>query len=298
MPGMGEVILGGEAVRAGVVTRHELARWYTPLYRGVFVRKGVEVSLRDRAVGAWLTTGRKGVIAGLAAAALHGAPWIDTDIPIEVAGVKSRPQPGLTTRADTLADDEIVRRAGLPVTSRIRTAFDLGRLLERWQALARLDALMWNQEFSRDAVAELADRRPRARGVAQLRDLLPLVDGGAASPQESMLRLWLLDCGFPRPETQIPVLDGSRPVAFLDMGWREYGVAVEYDGDHHRTKRAQYVKDIARLRMLEERDWIVIRVIAEERPSQWLARTEAALRSRGCELTTTGRQRLVRTLAA
>lgn len=298
MPGMGEVILGGEAVRAGVVTRHELARWYTPLYRGVFVRKGVEVSLRDRAVGAWLTTGRKGVIAGLAAAALHGAPWIDTDIPIEVAGVKSRPQPGLTTRADTLADDEIVRRAGLPVTSRIRTAFDLGRLLERRQALARLDALMWNQEFSRDAVAELADRRPRARGVAQLRDLLPLVDGGAASPQESMLRLWLLDCGFPRPETQIPVLDGSRPVAFLDMGWREYGVAVEYDGDHHRTKRAQYVKDIARLRMLEERDWIVIRVIAEERPSQWLARTEAALRSRGCELTTTGRQRLVRTLAA
>lgn len=298
MPGMGEVILGGEAVRAGVVTRHELARWYTPLYRGVFVRKGAEVSLRDRAVGAWLTTGRRGVIAGLAAAALHGAPWIDTDVPIEVAGVKSRPQPGLTTRTDAVADDEIVRRSGLPVTSRVRTAFDLGRLSARREALARLDALMWNQEFSLDAVTELADRRPRARGVAQLRDLLPLVDGGAASPQESMLRLWLLDCGFPRPETQIPVLDGSRPVAFLDMGWQEYGVAVEYDGDHHRTKRAQYAKDIARLRMLEELDWIVIRVIAEDRPSQWLARTEAALRSRGCQLDATDMQRFVRRLAA
>ena len=71
---MAEVILGGEAVRAGVVTRHELARWYAPLYRGVYARKDQQLSLRDRAVGAWLATGRKGVIAGVAAAALHGAP--------------------------------------------------------------------------------------------------------------------------------------------------------------------------------------------------------------------------------
>ena len=57
---MNRVILGGEAVRAGVATRHELRRDYTTLYRGVFVRNGVEVTLRDRAVGAWLATGRQG----------------------------------------------------------------------------------------------------------------------------------------------------------------------------------------------------------------------------------------------
>ena len=51
---MSEVILGGEAVAAGRVTRHELRRWYTTLYRGVYVRKDCEVSLRDRAIGAWL----------------------------------------------------------------------------------------------------------------------------------------------------------------------------------------------------------------------------------------------------
>ncbi|KWX68322.1 endonuclease domain-containing protein, partial [Mycobacterium sp. NAZ190054] len=237
-------------------------------------------------------------IAGLAAAALHGAPWVDADIPIEVTGVKSRPQRGLIIRADAVDDDEIVRRAGLPVTSRIRTAFDLGRLLLRGEALARLDALMWNQRFSIDEVAELADRRPRAHGVGQLRDLLPLVDGGAASLQESRIRLWLLDCGFPRPQTQIPILEGTRPVAFLDMGWPDYKVAVEYDGDHHRKNREQYVKDIARARMLEERGWIVIRVIAEDRPAQWLARTESALASRGCRVTATEMQRFVRTLAA
>lgn len=268
---MGEVILGGEAVRAGVVTRHELARGYTHLYRGVFVRKGVEVSLRDRAVGAWLATGRKGVIAGVAASALHGAPWVDPDVEIEVAGVKCLPQNGLITRIEHVASDEITRRMGLPVTSRVRTAFDLGRHVERPEALARLDALMWNQRFSIEEVVLLADRHPRARGVRQLRELLPLVDGGAASPRESEVRLWLHDSGFPRPQTQIPVVQGSRPVAFLDMGWPEYHVAVECDGDHHRKER-----------MLEQMGWIVIRVIAEDNPEKWLARTASALRSRGC----------------
>ncbi len=281
---MNRVVLGGEAVRAGAATRHELARDYTKLYRGVFVRKGGEITLRDRAIGGWLATGRRGVIAGLTAAALHGAPWVDSTLPVEVTGVKGRPQDGLLLRTERLAPDEVTRVGGLPVTTRVRTAFDLGRHLDRADALSRLDALMWNQRFEIAEVAALAERRPRARGVIQLRELLPLIDGGAASPRASALRLHLHDNGFPRPETQIPVLEGSRPVAFLDMGWPEYGVAVEYDGDHHRKDRTQYVKDIARMRMLEARRWIVIRVIAEGTPDAWLARVERVLRSRGCRL--------------
>lgn len=281
---MNRVILGGEAVRAGVATRHELRRDYTTLYRGVFVRNGVEVTLRDRAVGAWLATGRQGTIAGVAAAALHGAPWVDVDAPIDVIGVRRRMREGVVVHTEVLAADQITSLGGLPVTTRVRTAFDLGRHLGRTEALARLDALMWNQRFDIAEVTELADLSPRLRGIAQLRELLPLVDGGAASPRESAIRLTLHDNGFPRPETQFPVLDGSRPVAFLDLAYPEYGVAVEYDGDHHRTNRWTYVKDIARLRMLEQRDWIVIRVIAEDRPDAWLSRVATALRKRGCPI--------------
>lgn len=281
---MNRVILGGEAVRAGVATRHELRRDYTTLYRGVFVRNGVEVTLRDRAVGAWLATGRQGTIAGVAAAALHGAPWVDVDAPIDVIGVRRRMREGVVVHTEVLAADQITSLGGLPVTTRVRTAFDLGRHLGRTEALARLDALMWNQRFDIAEVTELADLSPRLRGIAQLRELLPLVDGGAASPRESAIRLTLHDNGFPRPETQFPVLDGSRPVAFLDLAYPEYGVAVEYDGDHHRTNRRTYVKDIARLRMLEQRDWIVIRVIAEDRPDAWLSRVATALRKRGCPI--------------
>ena len=71
-------------------------------------------------------------------------------------------------------------------------------------------------------------------------------------------------------------------MALLDMGWRDFKVAVEYDGDHHRKDRRQYVKDIARLRMLEALGWIVIRVIAEDKPRDVIARVEAALIRRGC----------------
>jgi hypothetical protein len=280
---MAQVILGGEAVAAGVVTRHELGRWYAPVFRGVYAPKDTDLSLRDRAIAAWLASKRNGVVAGVAASALHGAPWVDPDVPIELVGVKIRPQAGLIPRTERVADDEITRVGGLPLTTRVRTAFDVGRHLDRPEALARLDALMWNQKFSTDAVLALAGRYPRARGLRQLRELLPLVDGGAESPRESRIRLSLHDAGFPRPETQIPVLAGStQPMAFLDMGWRDFKVAVEYDGDHHRKDRRQYVKDLARLRMLEALGWTVIRVIAEDRPQQWLARVEDALHAAGC----------------
>ena len=57
---------------------------------------------------------------------------------------------------------------------------------------------------------------------------LELVDAGAESPQETKVRLVLVRGGFPPLQTQLPDL-GYR----LDMGWRKWKVAVEYDGRHH-----------------------------------------------------------------
>jgi len=296
---MSNVFIGSEEVAAGRVTRHELRRWYTAVYRGVYAPNDADLSLRDRAIAAWLASGRKGVVAGVAAAALHGASWIDPAKPVELVGVRCRPQTGLVPRADRIAGDEITRVSGLPVTSRVRTAFDLGRHLDRTEALASLDALMWNQHFSVADVRALGDRYPRAWGLRRLLELLPLIDGGAESPPESRIRLWLHDSGFPRPETQIPVMEGGAyPAAFLDIGWPEFKVAVEYDGDHHRKDRRQYVKDIARLRMLDALGWIVIRLVAEDEPKDVIARVEAALVRRGCHIEIDELQRFTRTFAA
>ena len=100
--------------------------------------------------------------------------------------------------------------------------------------------------------------------------MLTLVDGGAESPKETWLRLLFVSDGLPVPRTQIEVFDGDYLVARLDMGWPEFMVAVEDGGD------------VARLRMLEAMGWIVIQVLADDCPVEWLARVEAALVARGC----------------
>ena len=135
--------------------------------------------------------------------------------------------------------------------------------------------------FSAEAVARLAEDHPGARGIRRLRRVLPLVDGGAASPRETWLRLLLVDAGFPRPSTQIPLMDHTGNLAVLDMGWEEFKVAAEYDGDQHRTDRRRYVWDQRRSRMVARLGWDAVRVIKEDRPREVIARVEQALRDRG-----------------
>jgi hypothetical protein len=144
-----------------------------------------------------------------------------------------------------------------------------------------LDALAWATSVSIDDVLVLAEKYRGARGVRNLRAVLALVDGGAASPKESWLRLLLIDAGCPAPTTQIPIHHGRRLVAVLDMGWEEYKVAIEYDGDQHRSERRQYVKDLSRYETLEDLGWVIIRVVAEHRAADIIDRVDTALRRRG-----------------
>jgi hypothetical protein len=220
-------------------------------------------------------------LAGLAAAALHGSDWIDDDEPIELIWRNPHPPTGIITRNQRIAYDEITRVAGLPVTTPARTAYDLGRLLRYGGAVMRLDALMRATPFSVEDVRRLIKRYPGTRGLRRLRSALPLVDGGAASPKETWLRLLLVNAGLPAPTTQIPIHENWRLVGVLDMGWDRYKVAVEYDGDHHRTNRQQYARDQWRLRKFDAMGWIVIRVIAEDSPEDVIRRVRGALAARG-----------------
>jgi hypothetical protein len=278
---MAEVIIGSQAVADGVLTEHQLRRWYQAIFRDVYVPRRSEPSLDDRIRGAWLWSRRRAVIAGVAASALHGARWVDPHTTIELIGKSARPHPGLTVRNETIALDEIAELNGLPVTSVSRTAFDLGRHLPRRHALIRLDALMHSSPFSCEDVQVLAKRYRGARGLRRLATILPLVDGGAASPRETRLRLLLQDAGFPALSTQIRVYDDWQLLAMLDMGWEEYLVAVECDGDQHRTDRRQFVKDIDRLARLQDLGWVTIRVVREHRPEDVVHRVRQALIRRG-----------------
>ncbi len=278
---MGEVFKGSEAITQGELTGWALRRWYRPIFRDVYVPKQHVLTVQDRTVGAWLWSKRNAVITGVAASALHGAEWVQADIPIELRMDCSRPPRGIIARDNNLLSDEVMYVSELRVTTPARTAFDLGRYLRRGQALARLDALMRATPFSVEDVQLLIKRYKGARGIRQLRELLPLVDGGAASPRETWLRLLYIDAGLPKPTTQIPVVENGRLVRMLDMGWEDFMVAAEYDGEQHQTSRLQYLKDMDVLPRLARLGWIVDRVVKEHREADIIRRAYNAMTSRG-----------------
>ncbi|KLO31484.1 hypothetical protein ABW16_01120 [Mycolicibacter heraklionensis] len=262
----GEPFLGSEALAAGAVTWHELDKYHTAIMPNVYLDRRVKPTLRHRTEGAWLWAHRQAVVSGLAASALHGANWVDDDVIVELIWRNARAPHGVKTRADLILDGESQRLGGVVATTPERTAFDLGRRGPLRQAVARLDALANATHFKIDDVAQLAARHRHTRGLRQLEAALYLVDAGAQSPKETWLRLLLGDAGFPRPQTQIPVLgEDGYPKYFLDMGWEDIMLTVEYDGDQHRTDRLQYVKDVERLEYIQSVGWTHIKVLAEHR---------------------------------
>jgi hypothetical protein len=278
---MRTVFIGSEAIAAGRLTAGQLRYGFSRLYPNVYVTRDAEVSLADRTVGAWLWSQRRGVITGRAAAALHGARWVDDRAPIEMISDCTRSPACIITRNERIADDEVCRIGGMSVSSRARTAFDLGRHLPLARAVEHLDALANATGVTSAQILSLADEYRGARGVKKLRSAVAAMDGGAQSPRETWLRMLLVRNGFPRPSTQIPVLNSrGKPFAYLDMGWKDVKIAVEYDGDQHRKDRNQYVWDEQRLRLIRARDWLHVKVINEDTERDVVERVAAAWRFR------------------
>lgn len=87
--------------------------------------------------------------------------------------------------------------------------------------------------------------------------VMPNVD----SPKETEGRLSLLSYGIPTPVTNHVVPNAtfaSGAVMTLDMAWPEYRVAVEYDGDQHRTDKAQWRTDQEKRERLRGLDWLIV----------------------------------------
>lgn len=274
---VGDILIGSEAVAAGVISRARL-RWnYRAVFPDVYVPKDIEPTMPRKAEAAYLWSKRRAVITGRAAAALHGAEWVDARDPVELLWANNHRPGGVITRRERISADEIVVAQDMAVASPARTALDLGRHLARDEAVTHLDALARATGLVVSDVTWLEERYPGARGIRRFREAIDLMDAGAQSPKETWLRLLLIDAGYPRPVTQIPVVDDAgHTFAYIDMGWPELKIAVEYDGDQHRKDRTRYVWDERRIRKLRKLGWIHIKVIAEDRPVDILARVAEA----------------------
>ncbi len=273
--------LGSAALKRGALTRNQLRTRYRRVFRDVYIDKEAEMTAAVKARAAGLSTGA--ILAGQSAAAVLGTKWLDAAAPAEILRADRHCQRGIIVRSYQLAANEVRTIRGLRVTTAARTAFDIGCGLPPVRAMPILDALLNATGMKPAEVVALADRHPGARGIRRLQAALELADGGAESPQETRVRLLLIAAGLPRPETQIEFRNLHSRRIRVDMGWREWKVAVEYDGIQHWEDPQQRAWDIERIALLEAAGWIVIRVSAAmlARPQVIVERVRTKLVERG-----------------
>lgn len=227
------------------------------------------------------------IVTGASAARLWGWP-----LPREVAG-----SPVLTvvrerTRRAIPVDDVVTRRVdldkvvvrrdrlhGLRIASHPDAWFHLSGTLGRDALVAVGDHLARSRP--RRGKAALAGRRllqtclERHHGDAgapEAREALSLVRDGADSPPETELRLALMDAGLPEPELQIELWDplySDRYPASADMGYRQWKIALQYEGRQH-DGGTQVSRDTRRDAVFQRAGWPRrIGSGASGRPSTW-----------------------------
>jgi hypothetical protein len=278
--------IGAEVLAARAIPERAMRTLYEQVYPGVYVPWGVAPSAVERARAAWLWSRRRGVVAGQSAAAMLGAKWVDGSAPAELIHDNRRTPSGLVVHADMLLPGEIRDVSGVAVTTAARTAFDVGRrAASRLAAVQRLDALVNATDVKPVEVESVIAAHPHTRGIGRLRAVLPLIDGGAESPQETRARLVLIDAGLPAPQTQVPVFGRyGEFIARLDMAYEEVKVGIEYDGPQHWTDPVVRQRDIDKGVEFEGLRWTVIRVsrdLLRHRQSTYVHRVSSALRARG-----------------
>lgn len=112
--------------------------------------------------------------------------------------------------------------------------------------------------------------RPKVRGIVQARAALEQLRVGVDSAKESNLRLRIVEAGFPEPSVNPTITLSSGPVSPPDLAWEELKICIQYEGDHHRTDKSQWRRDIARDRRYAQDGWIVLRVTGDVfTPSGW-----------------------------
>lgn len=151
---MGTIFLGSEALARGELTRGRLRSAYRPMFPDVYQSRLATPSLYGNTMGAWLWSKRRAVVTGRAAAALHGAKWVDENAPIELIWQNHRPPSGIIA---PLVDEF----RGAHGVRRCREALDLmdagGQSpKESWLRLLLIDA-----GFSPTRDADIGARRHR-----------------------------------------------------------------------------------------------------------------------------------------
>ncbi len=204
-------------VRAGQVTR---------VLHGVYAASSVRDGTTFRAQSLALAVGGEAVAVDRTAAWVHGIslPGSTSELPpLELARTRRRGRGVM--RALSARDIECLE--GARVTTPLRTALDLGRLLPPASALAAMDRLVARGSFSHTELLAELPRMAGLPGIGQLRQLAVQVDGRACCAAESVLRFHWNAARLPTAIPAMTVVAGGRVVRLaIGTEHRSFGAVL------------------------------------------------------------------------
>jgi very-short-patch-repair endonuclease len=278
------VFIGSHAIAEGVITRKQLrARSCRRLVQGVYADPVLPFDHRLRCVGAALLLPTGAAVGGHSAAAWFEAPFAGPLDPVTIIAPPSvrwtGPREVRVHRSEVLPGD-VEWHDDVPVTSALRTAWDLAALESLGTAVAALDAMVRGGHLRLSALRAVAESSTGRWGVVKVRRALPLVDPRAESAPESRVRVALVLAGL-APVPQFEVRRNGVFLGRVDLAFPEQRVVVEYEGAYH-FEGTQIAHDDDRVARLEAAGWRVIRLSAADLRDldAVVARVRAALEGR------------------
>ena len=260
------VFVGSHAIAEGLLTRRQLReRSYVRLAQGVYADPGLPLDHRLRCTGVALLLPTGAAIGGHSAAAWHGAPFAHARDPVTVLrppGVQWKGPRGVTVHRAELSPADVHVCDGVPVTSALRTAWDVAALEPLGTAVAALDGMIRAAAVTMTDLTAMVDSGTGRWGIARVRRAVPLVDGRAGSAPESRVRVALVLAGLD-PVPQFEVREGGVLLGRVDFAFPEAQLAIEYEGAYH-FEGTQIARDNARIEQLVAAGWRVIRLSAED----------------------------------
>jgi hypothetical protein len=123
------------------------------------------------------------------------------------------------------------------------------------------DWLLHHGHTSIARLLDLASRQEWRPGVAELRQLVPLLEDRSRSIPESEVRICLQMAGLPLPEVNADVHDESGSfIACGDLVYRLWKLLIEYEGGQHFTDADQIASDVDRYARVRRDGWSYVQV--------------------------------------
>jgi hypothetical protein len=266
--------LAEHAVEFGLSQRALVGRRFQQLIPRVYATADQPVTAQLLARAALLVAPKGTIVTGVTALQMHG---------VDIGEL--RPVRLMTTHRHPVRrrDLQVTRVAELPPAER-SVCLPAHALMWACRELDLLDAVTAGDELTRTrkpALLRSLARDCKGPGTRRVRRAVDLIRDQVDSPRETRLRMCLLLAGLPEP-TANPAI-GKEGSGCRDLVYRDYKLILEYEGDHHRVDRSQWIRDLRRHEGAAIEGWFVLRITSQrmDRPRSLVRSVHQRLVERG-----------------